>query len=329
MANAAFALSVLAPIVFMVTGPVSMTELSQDAGRTADRTTAPTVAVTATLPGREEDGRVAAIAFRIAVAGHTRCQLPEPTLGLVLQHLSQFEPNDRAGLTNSYALDQGPGIIAVVPTGPTAGVIAPGDVLLAIDGSALPPEIGLPTRFDARVAHARADAINDLLAAKTAPFAITLLRKGIVSTVRVTPVLACPSHVHLARSGQRNAYADGRHVFLTSGLLAKIHDDDELAFVIAHEMAHNILRHATVMRSNSVKHGLGHTLGNSGRIVRQAERDADALAGVLMIDAGFDPVRGAAVLTRLGNNLGLFEAHDSAGRRIAAMQTIVATQRMP
>lgn len=325
MANAAFALSVLAPIAFLMTDPVSMTGLSQGVGRIAART----VLVPATLPGREEDGRVADIAFRLAVAGHTRCQQLEPTLGLVLQHLSQFEPSERAGLTNSYALDQGPGVIVVVPTGPTAGVMEPGDVLLAIDGSALPPEVGLPTRFDARVAHARADAVDDLLAANTAPFAITLLRKGNVSTVRVIPLLACPSHVHLARSGQRNAYADGRHVFLTTGLLAKIHDDDELAFVIAHEMAHNILRHAAVMRSNSVKHGLGHTLGNSGRIVRQAERDADALAGVLMIDAGFDPVGGAAVLTRLGNNLGLFEAHDSAGRRIAAMQTVVAAQRMP
>jgi hypothetical protein len=325
MADAPLALSLMAQIVFAATGSASITGLSQVAGRTI----AQTVPVTAALPGREKDGRVAGIAFRLAVAGRTRCHVSEPTLGLVLQHLSQFEPSDRAGLMESLALDQGPGVIAVVPAGPTAGVIEPGDVLLAIDGTALPPEVDIPTRFDARVAHARADAIDDLLAVKTAPFTMTLLREGIVSTVRVTPLPACPSHVRLARSGQHNAYADGRHVFITTGLLAKMHDDNELAFVIAHEMAHNILRHATVMRSNSVKHGLGHTLGNSGRIVRQAERDADTLAGALMIDAGFDPVRGAAVLTRLGNNLGLFEAHDSAARRIAAMRTIVAAQRMP
>ncbi|MBC3941296.1 M48 family metalloprotease [Sphingomonas albertensis] len=325
MADALLAFGLLAQIMLGSTGSMATTGKLQAESSTAARV----VPVTTALPGREEDGRVADIAFRLAVAGSKWCEVTEPTLGLVLQHLSQFEPGDRAGLVTGYALDRGPGVIVVVPAGPTAGIVEPGDVLLAIDGTALPPEVDLPARFDARIAHARADAIADPLAAKTAPFTITLLRRGVVSTVRVTPVSGCPSYVHLARSRQRNAYADGRHVFLTTGLVARMRDDDELAFVVAHEMAHNILRHATLMRSDSVKHGLGHTLGTSGRIVRQAERDADTLAGALMIDAGFDPVRGAAVLARLGNDLGLFAAHDSAGRRIAAMQALVAAQRMP
>jgi predicted Zn-dependent protease len=141
----------------------------------------------------------------------------------------------------------------------------------------------------------------------------------------VTPLPACPSHAHLARSNQRNAYADGRHVFLTTGLLSRLQNDDELAFIIAHEMAHNILHHATIMRGGEVRHGLGHTLGRSGQIVRETEREADALGSDLMIDAGFDPVRGAAILKRLGRGdlgIDLFAAHDSAGKRIAAMRVL-------
>lgn len=281
------------------------------------------------LPGREDDARVERVAFRLAVAGRPRCAVTEPGTGLVLQHLSQFALRDRPGMIAGLSLDRGPGVIVVVPGSPaaTAG-IRPGDVVLAIDGAVLPPEPNLAAPFDAARAHARADAVRDLLA-QTAPFAITLLREGVVVTIRLAPLPACPSRVHLARSNQRNAYADGRHVVLTTGLLSRMRNDDELAFVIAHEMAHTILRHAVVMRGGSVKHGLGRTLGRSGRIVRGTEREADTLGGELMIDAGFDPVVGVAILSRIGDGdlgIDLFASHDATGRRIAAMRALAAAR---
>lgn len=286
-----------------------------------------------TIPGREEDARVEQIAFRLAVAGRMRCPTLEPNLGLVLQHLSQFEPDDRSGMIAGQSLDRGPGVIAIVPGSPAAAAeIHPGDVLLAIDGHTLPPEAPLPVPFDAARAHARADTVQDLLAGTGTPtFPISLLHNNMVSVVTVTPLLACPVHAHLARSNQHNAYADGRHIFLTTGLLSRLQNDDELAFIVAHEMAHNILRHATIMRGGEVKHGLGRSLGRSGTIVRDTERKADALGGNLMIDAGFDPVRGAVILRRVGGgNLGidLFATHDSAGKRIAAMHALVDKRRI-
>lgn len=285
-----------------------------------------------TLPGREEDARVEQIAFRLAVDGRMRCSILKPNLGMVLQHLSQFELADRAGMVTKQSLAQGPGVIAVVPGGPAAAVgIRPGDVLVVIGGRALPPENALPVAFDAAQARARADIIQDLLANDATPsFPISLLRNKIISVVDVTPQSACPSYVHLARSNQRNAYADGRHVFVTTGLLSRLENNDELAFVIAHEMAHNILNHATIMRGGGVKHGLGRTLGRSGRIVRETERKADALGGELMIDAGFDPVRGAAILRRIGGGdlgIDLFAGHDSANNRIAAMRDLANKRR--
>jgi len=283
------------------------------------------------LPGREEDGRVERIAFRLAVAGRARCEILVPTLGLVLQHLSQFELADRPGMITSHSLDRGPGVVVVVPDSPAAAAgIRPGDIVTAIDGRALPPETALSASFDASRAHARADSVQDLLEnTGTRRFTITLLRKDSILVADVIPLPACPSHAHLARSNQRNAYADGRHVFLTTGLLSRLDNDDELAFVIAHEMAHNILRHATIMRGGDVKHGLGRTLGRSGRIIRETERTADALGGAMMLDAGFDPVRGAAILQHLGGGdlgLDLFAAHDSAGKRIAAMRALVSAR---
>lgn len=285
------------------------------------------------MPGREKDARVARIALGLATAGIARCDAPQPAFGLVLQHLSQFYPADRPGMIAAIGLDRGPGAIVIVPDGPAdrAG-IRPGDILLSVAKKALPPEPDIGEPFDPSRAHARADAIEDLLAgAATKSFPITLLRDAHVITVQITPLLACPSRVILARSDQQNAYADGRHVFLTTGLVARVRSDDELAFIVAHEMAHNILRHAVVMRSDAVAHGIGRTFGKSGRTIRETEREADALGGELMIDAGFDPVAGAAVLKRLGTDLGiaLFATHDPAERRIAAMRALAAARAKP
>lgn len=261
-----------------------------------------------------------------------RCPTVSPALGLVLQHLLQFELSDRAGLASASALDRGPGVIVVVPGSPAAKAgIQADDVLLAIDGVALPREDGLDLPFAAPRAHVRADAVQDLLErGERSTVALTVLRGGTTITARVAFLPACPSRVHLARSGQRNAYADGRHVFLTTGLVSQLKDQDELAFVIAHEMAHNILGHAAIMRGRAVRGGIGRALGSSGRIVRATEDAADTLGGELMLDAGFDPVAGSELLRRFGGaGVDLFGTHASADARIAAMQALARARTTP
>lgn len=273
------------------------------------------------LAGRAEDARVARITYRVSTGGRHRCPTLEPTNGIVLQHLSQFEQEDRANIIKALPLDRGPGVIALVDGAPAAKAgIRAGDVLVAVNGTPLPSEPDVSEPFDAARAHRRGDEISNLLeSART----VSVLRDGASRTLSIAPVPACPSRVHLARSTQRNAFADGRHVFLTTGVLALLRNDDELAFFIAHEMAHNILGHAAAMRSGTVE-------GRKG--VRQIESAADLLAGNLMIDAGYDPVLGAAALKRVGGTdlgLTLFAKHETAATRIAAMRTLAARRRAP
>jgi Zn-dependent protease with chaperone function len=280
------------------------------------------------LPGREADARVADIAFKLARSGAARCPAPVPLMGVVFQHLSQFELADRPGMIAALGLDRGPAAIAIVHAGPAARAgMRAGDILLAIDSQPLPPETGVDAPFSASKAHARADLVDGLLEQAAAkPFTLTVLRGGVSLALPIDAPGGCPSQVFLARSDQRNAYADGRHVFFTTGLLAKLRNDDELAFLIAHEMAHNILGHAVVMRSAAVKRGIGRTLGRSGAVVRETERAADRLGAQLMMDAGFDPLKGIEVLRRLdGADLGiaLFQEHDPAGTRMAAIRKLV------
>lgn len=272
------------------------------------------------LPGRAEDARVARVAWRIATAARARCPRLEPASGLVLQHLSQFQPGDRAGIVAALPLDRGPGVIAVVPGGPAAAAgIRAGDVLLAIDGVAVPPEPDPAALFDAAHARDRADAVADLLQRARG---VTLLRGGAQLTLPLTPLPACPSRVHLARSGQRNAFADGRHVLLTTGMLGLLANDDELAFLIAHEMAHNVLGHAATMRDAKPDR----------RAVRALERAADALGAEMMLDAGYDPVAGAQLLTRVGGSdfgVTLFARHEPVAARLAALRAIADARGRP
>lgn len=272
------------------------------------------------LPGRADDARVADIAWRLATAGRARCAQPVPANGLVLQHLSQFRPIDRTGILPALPLDRGPGVIAVVADGPgdRAGIRA-GDVLLAIDGAPLPPEPDLALPFDADRARRRADTVADLLQPARR---VTLLRAGTTLEAALAPLPACPSRVHLARSGQRNAFADGVHVFVTTGMLNDLRGDDELAFLIAHEMAHNVLGHAAIMRGAKPDR----------RAVRALESAADALGADLVLDAGYDPVAGAQLLTRIGGSdfgLALFARHAPVATRLAAISARVAARRAP
>ena len=307
--------------LLIVVGAISPALGSMDSPRPSDLSASSKIMAPNFVEGREDDANVAQIALRLATAGRARCATLEPNSGLVLQHLSQFELADRAGVLATLPLDRGPGVIAVVAGGPAAKAdVRPGDVLLGIDGQALPPEAGLSIPFEATRARARADAVLDRL---TSAQSLTVLRNGQPKVLQITPVPACASRVHLARSNQRNAFADGQHVFLTTGAIKLLHDDDELAFLLAHEMAHNILGHAAQMRSGSV----------AGRKeLRRLESDADRLAGDLMIDAGFDPVKGAVALKRLGGmdlGLVLFAKHDSPATRIAAMRALAAQRRAP
>jgi predicted Zn-dependent protease len=59
--------------------------------------------------------------------------------------------------------------------------------------------------------------------------------------VPLTP--ACAFSVELGNSDNVNAYADGRRIVITRGMMRAAQTDDELAYVLAREMAHNILGH--------------------------------------------------------------------------------------
>ena len=57
----------------------------------------------------------------------------------------------------------------------------------------------------------------------------------------------------VVRSTEANAFViPGNHVFVLTGLFRYVHNEDDLASVLGHEMAHNIARHAGERLSESI-----------------------------------------------------------------------------
>jgi beta-barrel assembly-enhancing protease len=153
-----------------------------------------------------------------------------------------------------------------------------------------------------------------------------------------------------------NAFAlPGGPMFIFSGLVRNVDNEAQLAAVMAHEMAHVILRHGThqVTKANLIKlpvllagEALGQqsllaTITNLGanavilRYSRDAESDADALGAHLMAQAGYDPVQMARFFNKLQSMSGrsnssvsqFFSDHPNPGNRERAIMAEAQTIR--
>jgi predicted Zn-dependent protease len=101
----------------------------------------------------------------------------------------------------------------------------------------------------------------------------------------------CASTFWVDRRAKKDAGADGDQVRVTSGLIDFLTEDDELAAVIAHELAHNQLGHPAQL--DGLKKG-------RAKLVRETEIEADRLAVWLLANAGYDPQAAIRMWTRLG-----------------------------
>jgi Zn-dependent protease with chaperone function len=272
---------------------------------------------------RQADLRVAAAAYRIALAGRPYCSQPFPLTGMLFHHLAEYEPADRLLMIDRYGLDRGPGVLSVLAGTPAAraGLVA-GDVLLSVNGAAFPSprEIAAERKRDVwrkRIEESEMRLEEQL---RAGPARLRLLREGRELDVVLDSVPACLGRVRLARSNQVNAFANGRYVVMTTALLDYLRSDDELAVVLAHELAHNILRHQSVLDEQGVpKKGLFRAIGGNAKKVWRTEEEADRFGIRLMAAAGYDV--GAAIpfwrryLGKYDWMPQIFRTHPSLGAR--------------
>jgi hypothetical protein len=251
--------------------------------------------VMATLEGiRAVDRRVATIGHRLAVANLAWCARTEWRHGLVLLELADIAGNLRAEARRAFGRDQGLGIMALAANGPAerAG-LRPNDVLTGFDDQPLPPAGGAPQAQTQNWSTALTAAFEDGVAR------VGVLRGDARMTLTVQGERGCATVFQGAPRQSRNATADGVTVNVNVGLIDYVRDDDELAAVMAHEFAHNILRHRDRLNAAHVSRGvLG--VGRDNDAIRQTEIEADRLGVYLMERAGYDPAAAVRFWSRYG-----------------------------
>jgi beta-barrel assembly-enhancing protease len=255
-----------------------------------------------------EDARVAAMSWRMQTANVAICPQKAKISGISLHALSQYQPAQRLVASSQFGLTNHVGIGAVAPgsAADRAGLKA-GDNVLLVDGQ--------PTPDVAPNAGYRPVAQSEemLEAAMTKPSIILEIqrRSGVEERIELTGELGCASRVQIIAGSSINAQADGRYVQINAKMLEFVANDDELATIMGHELAHNILRHRALKTPS-----------------KQAEYAADRMGVWLMARAGYDVDAVIPFWTRFEKrtNAGIFAdgTHPSSKKRLAAVAVAVA-----
>ena len=233
---------------------------------------------------RAADLRVASVVFRLARYGTPLCRRLEPLTGIVFHHLPEYAPADRPGMISRYGLDRGPGVLAIVGDSPAAKVgLEAGDVLLSVDGKAFvrPPD-GTDSKSWRPLTDKSEDQLEDSL--RAGPADLIVLRGGRERALTLDSLPACFGRVRLAYSNQVNAFSTGHEVVMTTAMLGFVRSDDELAIVLGHELAHQILGHPPMRNADGLLAAFGIKAGEYW----QREAEADRLGLRLAAAAGYD-----------------------------------------
>ena len=273
---------------------------------------------------RAVDQRMASIAYRLTTANAPLCRGLVPVPGWAIHSLGQYDPALRDRARASFGFDAPIAVEAVVPDAPAARAgVRPNDSVAAINGAALAGTPGAKADSSAR------DAANAVIARQPpgAPLRVDLIRSGARRTVSIDTVAGCPGSFEVLLGPGMDASADGHTVQIAVRFFER-YTDDQVAVVVAHELAHNILRHRARLDAAKVSRGLFAEVGRNGRLFRRTESEADLLGMHLLRNAGYEPHGAVAFWRDHGGDVdgGLFRSrtHPSSKARAQAIADEIA-----
>ena len=216
------------------------------------------------------------VAAPILTANTALCPKIRYDLGARTHKLSNYPKAVREGAAREMGAKAHPTLSYILRDSPAehAG-LKPGDELLG--------------KGDAPLDLSSKDFQNILAAGDS----IRIRRDDEIMDVDIEPEQKCGYDVKLAVTSDINAYATGRTITITSGMMNFVKSDEELALIIGHELAHNTMSHIRKSITNYILSGM------ATRYTRPFESEADYVGMYYMVRAGYDPENVEDVWRRL------------------------------
>ena len=284
----------------------------------------------AVLPLAELDPglRLETIGYRLSRANAAKCAVPEMLTGLMLHNIGGYDEADRAHIQEAFGLTGGFGVLHVV-AGSAAALagIAEDDELVSLNGTDL--AAFAKDAVTNRGSFERTERLVTLLQQSLGqgPATLGIRRNGAVRRVQLHGEQGCGGRFAVLHSGSLNAWSDGRYVAVTDRMMRFTSDDAELAFIVAHEMSHNLLHHAAQAGGTS---RLLAEFGFGAKQLKASEVAADAMAVDLLANAGFSLAAPERILRRMAPTqvLSLGITHPRISQRIKIVRSAIAQRLM-
>jgi hypothetical protein len=183
--------------------------------------------------------RIEEVSFRLMTAAADFCvDRQGAAYGFTVANRHSFGDGMVEAATAAFGLDRSAKVLSVTQGSPAyeAGLVE-GDIITRVNGKPIEPGKNAADTVSKAVEKAGLGGLN--------------LNIGGANPrrVRIDPAVACNYSIEVLNSDKINAYADGSKLRVTKGMLWFAQDDAELAMVLSHELAHNIMGHAGTFAS--------------------------------------------------------------------------------
>ena len=284
----------------------------------------------------ERARRLEYLTYPLLIASTEICEEEFVGYRLGFGHHSQYsyEPDWRTTAIEEFGVGKAASVAYVVPDSPAyRSGLEVGDVLISFD------EENLPVDPDRR----KLDAVYNR-SIEDGVVNVSVLRGDERLDLRIQAEELCNYPVTFADDDEINAYADGSSVVLTKGMM-RFANDEELSLVIAHEIAHNIMKHIEAKTVNALggtlldviiagTTGINPGFGNIAALAhsQEFEIEADYVGIYILARAGQEIDNAANFWRRIGaenpssvslqRNVGA--THPSSPERYVAIENAIA-----
>jgi hypothetical protein len=196
----------------------------------------------------EAQAKLLSVSHPIMLANAEFCgKKVKPVVGMVMWNKDSLSPEVARAVESAYGLSNRLTIQMTADSSAAADAgLKGGDIIVALNGQ--------------NIAEGKAGLRQSqqiISAAGESPITVIYERNGQARETVLKPKIACAYPVILDDSAEINAYADGQKIVVARGLMKFVENNNELALVIAHELAHNTMGHINKKQQNVLAGSLG------------------------------------------------------------------------